>query len=101
MASGPLTPPDVPSLPRAVLEEHILARMLCRPGDLPDSMASLPLTTFTRRLPARRVLATGYVLVGVGFALNAFARTVPALAACVRICSAVRRDPNANRYQYR
>jgi MFS family permease len=43
----------------------------------------LPLTTFTRRLPARRVLATGYVLVGVGFALNAFARTVPALAACV------------------
>jgi len=47
MASGPLTPPDVPTLPRAVLEEHILARMLCRPGDLPDSMASLPLTTFT------------------------------------------------------
>jgi hypothetical protein len=47
MASGPLTPPDVPSLPRAVLEEHILARMLCRPGDLPASMASLPLTTFT------------------------------------------------------
>ena len=47
MASGPLTPPDVPSLPRAVLEEHILARMLCRTGDLPASMASLPLTTFT------------------------------------------------------
>ena len=47
MAGGPLTPPDVPSLPRAVLEEHILARMLCGPGELPASMASLPLTTFT------------------------------------------------------
>jgi hypothetical protein len=47
MASGPLTPPDVPTLPRAVLEEHILARMLCRPGDLPTSMAALPPTIFT------------------------------------------------------
>jgi len=47
MASGPLTPPDVPALPRAVLEEHILARMLCRPGDLPASMTALPPTTFT------------------------------------------------------
>ena len=47
MASGPLIAPDVPLLPRAVLEEHILARMLCRPGELPASMASLPLTTFT------------------------------------------------------
>ena len=47
MASGPLIAPDVPSLPRAVLEEHILARMLCRPGDLPASLAALPLTTFT------------------------------------------------------
>jgi hypothetical protein len=47
MASGPLIAPDVPLLPRAVLEEHILARMLYRPGDLPASLASLPLTTFT------------------------------------------------------
>ena len=47
MASGPLIAPDVPLLPRAVLEEHILARMLCRPGDLPASLAALPLTTFT------------------------------------------------------
>jgi hypothetical protein len=47
MASGPLTPPEVPALPRAVLEEHILARMLYRPGDLPVSMASLPVSTFT------------------------------------------------------
>lgn len=43
----------------------------------------LPLTTITRRLPARRVIATGYVLVGLGFALNAVAHTVPQLAACM------------------
>ena len=47
MASGPLTPPEVPSLRRALLEEHILARMLYRPGDLPGAMAALPATTFT------------------------------------------------------
>ena len=43
----------------------------------------LPLTAFTRRFPARRVMATGYVVCGLGFALNAFARSVPALAACM------------------
>ena len=48
-------------------------------------LCELPLTTLTRRFPARRVLATGYLLIGLGFALNAFARTVPALAACVII----------------
>jgi len=45
----------------------------------------LPLTTLTRRHPTHRVLATGYLLVGVGFALNAFAHTVPALVACIII----------------
>jgi MFS family permease len=45
----------------------------------------LPLTTITRRFAARRVLATGYLLVGLGFALNAFAHTVPALAICIVI----------------
>jgi len=45
----------------------------------------LPLTTLTRRLPTRRVLATGYVLVGLGFALNAFAHSLPALIACIII----------------
>jgi len=45
----------------------------------------LPLTTITRRFSTRRVLATGYVLVGLGFALNIFAHTVPALAVCVII----------------
>jgi MFS family permease len=45
----------------------------------------LPLTTITRRFAARRVLATGYLLVGLGFALNAFAHTVPTLAICIVI----------------
>jgi MFS family permease len=41
-------------------------------------LCELPLTTFTQRMPARRMMALGYVLIGVGFALNAFAQTVPA-----------------------
>ena len=45
----------------------------------------LPLTSFTRRFPARKVMALGYVLIGVGFALNHFARSLPALAACMAV----------------
>lgn len=45
----------------------------------------LPLTTLTRRFPARRVLAAGYLLIGLGFSLFTFARTVPELTACVVI----------------
>ena len=45
----------------------------------------LPLTTITRRFPARTVMAAGYALGGIGFALNAFAHSVPALAACMVI----------------
>ena len=45
----------------------------------------LPLTFLTRRFPVRRVLAVGYLLIGLGFALNVFAHTVPTLAACVII----------------
>ena len=48
-------------------------------------LMELPLTTVTRRFPARRVMAAGYVIIGAGFALNYFARTVPALAACMII----------------
>ncbi len=48
-------------------------------------LCELPLTTITRRFPARRVLATGYLLIGAGFAMNAFARSVPALAGCIVI----------------
>jgi MFS family permease len=45
----------------------------------------LPLTTITRRFSTRRVLAAGYLLIGLGFALNIFAHTVPALAGCIII----------------
>jgi len=45
----------------------------------------LPLTLLTRRFPPRRVLAIGYLLIGIGFALNAFAGTVAALAGCMAI----------------
>jgi len=48
-------------------------------------LCELPLTTITRRFPTRRVLAVGYLLIGLGFALNAFARTVPELAVCIII----------------
>lgn len=40
----------------------------------------LPLTTFTQRFSARRVMALGYFLIGAGFALNAIANTIPLLA---------------------
>jgi MFS family permease len=43
----------------------------------------LPLTAITRRFPMRRVMAAGYLLAGFGFALNAFARSVPTLSACM------------------
>jgi MFS family permease len=45
----------------------------------------LPLTRFTRRFPARRVMASGYLLCALGFALNAFAHTIPALVICMII----------------
>ena len=40
----------------------------------------LLLTSFTQRLPARRTMAVGYLLVGAGFALNAIAHGAPAFA---------------------
>jgi MFS family permease len=45
----------------------------------------LPLTSLTRRFPSRVVMAAGYLLVGAGFSLNAFAHSVAALVACVVI----------------
>jgi len=48
-------------------------------------LVELPLTTITRRFPARRVMAIGYLVIGTGFALNCFAHTVPLLAACMII----------------
>ena len=43
----------------------------------------LPLTRITSRFPPRRILALGYILLGLGFAMNAFATTVPLLALVV------------------
>ena len=43
----------------------------------------IPLTAVTSRFPARPVMALGYVLIGTGFALNAFAITLPALLGVV------------------
>ncbi len=43
----------------------------------------LPLTRVTRKFPARRVMAAGYVLCAAGYALNVFAHTIPALVLCM------------------
>lgn len=48
-------------------------------------LMELPLTTITRRFPARRVMAVGYTLLALGFGLNGLAHTVPALLACMVI----------------
>jgi len=48
-------------------------------------LCELPLVTLTRRFPPRRVMALGYILVGVGFALNGLAHT----AAQFRLCMIV------------
>lgn len=47
MASGPLASPDVPVLPRAILEEHVLARLLYPDGDLLRDSTKAPAVTFT------------------------------------------------------
>ncbi len=46
-------------------------------------LCELPLTVFTRRYPARRMMALGYLLIGAGFASNALPRTLPLLALTV------------------
>ncbi len=48
-------------------------------------LCELPITSFTRRFPARKVMALGYALIGVGFALNHFAHSVPALVVCMAL----------------
>jgi len=45
----------------------------------------LPLTMITRRFPPRFAIAAGFLLMGLGFACNAFARTFPALAGCMAL----------------
>jgi len=48
-------------------------------------LLELPLTIWTRRFPPRQAMAVGYLLIGSGFALNAVARSVPALACVILI----------------
>jgi MFS family permease len=48
-------------------------------------LCELPLTIFTKRYPARQMMALGYALVGVGFASNALTRTLPLLAVTVAL----------------
>jgi len=45
----------------------------------------LPLTAFTKRFSARKVMALGYALIGIGFGLNYFAHSVTALVVCMVI----------------
>ena len=45
----------------------------------------LPLTTMTRRFPARQVMAVGYCLIGVGFGLNCLATTVAGFVVCMTL----------------
>jgi MFS family permease len=43
-------------------------------------LCELPLTTITKRFPARRMMALGFLLIGLGFASNGLTRTLPLLA---------------------
>ena len=42
-------------------------------------LCELPLTTVTKRYPARRTMAAGFLLIGAGFASNVLPRTIPLL----------------------
>jgi MFS family permease len=42
-------------------------------------LCELPLTTITKRYPARRVIALGFLLIGIGFSSNLLTRTLPLL----------------------
>lgn len=45
----------------------------------------LPLTTITKRYPARRMMALGFVIIGLGFASNVIERTLPMLVLTVML----------------
>ena len=48
-------------------------------------LTELPLTSWTLRFDARRVMALGYLLLGLGFGLNAFAHSIAAFAVAMTI----------------
>src|SRR5262249_38929076 len=43
----------------------------------------LPLTRLTRKFPGRRVMAAGHLVCATGYALNAFAHSIPTLVLCM------------------
>jgi MFS family permease len=43
-------------------------------------LCELPLTVITKRHPPRRMMALGFLLIGLGFASNVLVRTLPLLA---------------------
>ena len=43
----------------------------------------LPMTTITKRFPARRMMALGFLLIGAGFASNGLTRTLPLLVCTI------------------
>jgi MFS family permease len=51
-------------------------------------LAELPLTTITLRFEPRRTMAVGYLLLGLGFACNAFFRELPFLFAAMTLFTA-------------
>jgi MFS family permease len=48
-------------------------------------LSELPLTSWTRQRSARRVMTTGLVIIGAGFVMTAFVRSIPLLMASVAI----------------
>jgi MFS family permease len=48
-------------------------------------LTELPLTSFARRWSARRVMTTGLLVIGTGFVLTAFVRSIPLLMMTVAI----------------
>jgi MFS family permease len=48
-------------------------------------ICELLVSSYTRRFEPRRAIACGYLLVGIGFGLNAVATSIPALAAAIVI----------------
>ncbi len=48
-------------------------------------LCELPLTSWTRKLPSRLVMFVGYLIIGAGFTLIAFAHTAQALVGCLVI----------------
>jgi MFS family permease len=48
-------------------------------------LCELPLTTITRRFRPMAVIAFGYLVIGVGFGITAFAHSIAGYAACVAV----------------